>query len=98
VTTADVNALITGWQKEKTVNGVRVGDINTIRDGDLNFDGITDIADAYLLHQGLLAATGAGLDFSLLPTPEPSGLALAALALAGGAAARRRRGVGRYAG
>ena len=89
LTAADVTDFVDGWLTEKRVNGVRVGDMTTIRDGDLNFDGITDLADAHLLNQALLVATGQGLDFGLLPVPEPSTAAMAAtlFAFAGAAPA-----------
>jgi hypothetical protein len=91
LTGADVTALIGGWLSEKRVNSVRVGDMTTVLNGDLNFDGITNMADAFKLHQALLPATGAGLDFSLLPVPEPSSLTLAGMLLALGAMRSRRR-------
>lgn len=90
---ADINALVAGWSKEKRVDNVRVGDVLTIRDGDLNLDGITNLADVFLLHNALIAGTGTGFDFSLLPgasVPEPSTLALAVLLLGLGYGCRRR--------
>jgi hypothetical protein len=90
LTQADVNDFILGWLKEKTVNNVRVGDMTTIRNGDLNFDGITNLADAHLLNQALLVATGQGLDYGLLGVPEPSSLGLCIVAAL--AALGRRRG------
>jgi hypothetical protein len=92
----DVDALITGWRSENLVNGVRVGDINTLGAGDLNFDGTTNLADVHALHTALLSATGAGFDFARLNglgVPEPSSLALAALFVGGamGWSAKRRR-------
>jgi hypothetical protein len=70
---ADVNAFIAGWGSENFVDGVRVGDMSTILNGDLNFDGITDLTDGFLLHHALLAELGIGLDFSRIgqPVPEP---------------------------
>jgi hypothetical protein len=50
----------------------------------LNYDGIVDLKDAYIVHQGLIGAgSAAGLDFSLLGSslPEPTGAALAAIAM-----------------
>ena len=62
---------------------MRVGDKLTIRDGDLNFDGITDLADVFVLHNALLAGSGTGFDFSLLPggVPEPSTVVMLAIVL-----------------
>jgi hypothetical protein len=77
----DIDGLVDGWAKEKRINNVRVGDKLTIRDGDLNFDGITDLSDVFALHNALLAGTGSGFDFSRLPggVPEPSTLVLLAI-------------------
>ena len=92
----DVDALIAGWRSENVVNGVRAGDINTLGKGDLNFDGVTNLADVFELHTALVAATGAGFDFSLLnglAVPEPSSLALfgtMAAAFAGWSVKKRR--------
>jgi hypothetical protein len=91
VNNLDVTDFLAGWLKEKRVNNVRVGDITTIRDGDLNFDGITDLSDAFILHGALIAATGAGFDFSLLPVPEPATAGMAAFLMGASAAGRRRR-------
>ena len=38
--------------------------------GDLNFNGITDLADTFILHGALQEAGQLGLDFSLLTVPE----------------------------
>ncbi|HEY3391590.1 MAG TPA: PEP-CTERM sorting domain-containing protein [Lacipirellulaceae bacterium] len=81
---ADIDALVAGWFNEKRLNNVRVGDVQTLRDGDLNLDGVTNLADVFLLHDALLAGTGSGFDFSRLPggsVPEPSTLALSVLLL-----------------
>jgi hypothetical protein len=93
VDSEDADALIAGWeQPAKVVNGVRVGDKFTVRDGDLNFDGITNLADAFILHSALLGAGAGGLDFSRLgggTVPEPCTLAILAPMLF---AAVRKRG------
>ena len=85
VNNSDVTAFLPDWRKVRRVNGVQVGDWTSRQDSDLNFDGIVDLKDAYVLHDGLIAAGfGAGLDFSLLGTavPEPTGIALAAARIA----------------
>jgi hypothetical protein len=91
VNSGDASVFVSNWLSEKRVNNVRAGDLTTVDKGDLNFDGITDLADAFILHAALVAATGAGLDFSLLPVPEPSTLGLAACTLIASAGLRRRR-------
>ena len=48
--------------------------------GDLNFDGITDLSDAFLLHEALAAAGMSGaLNLNGLAVPEPSTLVLLSL-------------------
>ena len=78
---SDVDAFVAGWLNENLVNNIRVGDLDSRMAGDLNFDGITDLSDAFELHEAL-AAGGSGLDFSLLAAavPEPSTLLLLILA------------------
>ena len=82
---ADANALVAGWGSENLVDGIYAGDMTTILEGDLNFDGRTNLADAYLLHQALLAeGFSAGFDFSLLQhavVPEPTAMTLAVISL-----------------
>lgn len=80
----DITAFLPDWQKVRLVNGVQVGDWTSRQDSDLNYDGIVDLKDAYLLHQGLIGAGfTAGLNFSLLGTtvPEPTGAVLAAVGM-----------------
>jgi hypothetical protein len=93
VSQQDVTAFLPNWLSQHVINGVQVGDWNTRQDGDLNYDGIIDLLDATILHEGLLASTGTGLDFSLLGSdvPEPSAASLAALALTYIISQRRRR-------
>jgi glucose/arabinose dehydrogenase len=59
--------------------------------GDLNFDGITDLRDMYILHEALLSAGGAGADAAGSNVPEPSALAVSLLALLNVFAELRRR-------
>jgi hypothetical protein len=91
--TDDVTKLIQGYRSRRLVGGVQVGDWISRQQGDLNFDGIVDLGDAFMLRQWLVAATGFVLDLSVLNgagVPEPSSLALAAGSIALLAARRRR--------
>jgi hypothetical protein len=78
LTPADVTAFVAGWGSVNLVNGLRAGDVTTILDGDLNFDGITNLADAALLNVALDTLGLPALDASALPVPEPAKSALAA--------------------
>jgi hypothetical protein len=91
LTGADVTAFLAGWNNVKLVNGLRAGDMTTILKGDLNFDGVTNLADAGLLNAALAAAGLPALDVSALPVPEPSSPFVAASAACLAIAARRRR-------
>ena len=44
--TDDVSAFVQGWKYENLVNGVRVGDLTSRRNGDLNFDGRPEVGAA----------------------------------------------------
>jgi len=84
---ADRDAFITGWMRENLVNNVRVGDLNTLGNGDLNFDGITDISDLALMQAalpiaGLDAITAAELNGTAVPEPSAGLLLLVASLLA----------------
>jgi hypothetical protein len=74
---ADKTAFIAGWMNENLVNGIRVGDLASLGDGDLNFDGITDIRDLVIIQAelpiaGLSTITGA----QLVGVPEPATITL----------------------
>jgi hypothetical protein len=91
---ADKTAFIAGWMSEKRVNGIRVGDLETLGKGDLNFDGVTDVFDLARMQQALAAAgvaTIASGDLLGVAVPEPTCGWLAAAALASAAGRRRRR-------
>jgi hypothetical protein len=94
---ADVDALVSGWHMEKVINNVRVGDLTTFADGDLNFDGITDLRDAFSMIQALPGAgSGSGINASALfalagGVPEPSSLLLLTTSASLMLAAMRRR-------
>ena len=92
-TAADVTAFIAGWRSERLVNGRRVGDIISHGQGDLNFDGITDVRDLAII-QALLPPAGLPLITpAQLSVPEPAtaGLLLAALGLVARASRKSRR-------
>ncbi len=75
VNMADVTAFVADYGTVRRVNNLQVGDWISRQNGDLNFDGAANLADAFLLHQGLIGAGFAsGLDFSLLGSrvPEPA--------------------------
>ncbi|MGI9427478.1 MAG: LamG domain-containing protein [Bythopirellula sp.] len=72
--TDDVTMFVDNWLSTRTVNGVQVGDWVSRQNGDLNFDGIVDIDDAFALRTGLIASGLGTLDFDLLVAnvPEPT--------------------------
>ena len=79
--TDDVSAFVDGWRYEKTLNGVRIGDLETRNMGDFNYDGVVNLLDWQVLR--INHATGAaGVDLGelLAAVPEPSALLLAGLA------------------
>lgn len=82
----DIDAFVAGWLSD---NGYPLGDLASYGKGDMDFDGDTDLTDAYLLHEQLVAVGGPSL-FGALGVPEPSSIALlllGSIALIG----RRRR-------
>jgi hypothetical protein len=94
VNNADVTAFLPDWRKVRRVNGVQVGDWTSRQDSDLNYDGIVDLNDAFILHEGLiLAGSGSGFDFSLLGTvaPEPTSPVILVTGLLCVAGSMRRR-------
>ena len=87
---ADRQAFIAGWMEENLVNDLRAGDIMTIANGDINFDGITNLSDLVLYQQELVAAGLEPIDPSEL-VPEPSSISLFALVSIGLLPLLRRR-------
>jgi hypothetical protein len=97
IDSSDVDAFVDGWLSKNLLVGAHgtltAGDWNTWNNGDMNHDGITDLDDAFILHDALVLAGAGGLEFSRLvaAVPEPSTIVIALLSLAGiGAFARRR--------
>ena len=62
---------IAGWMSENLVNGLRSGDLATLSSGDLNFDGITDIADL-VVFQSALSSAGLSPITPAELVPEPA--------------------------
>jgi trimeric autotransporter adhesin len=96
LTQADKDAFIAGWMNKKVINGVQIGDLETFGNGDLNFDGITNIFDLAAM-QGALAGAGMGgiTEAELLgaTVPEPTSLVIVlSTALIMSSATRRGRG------
>ena len=100
---ADVDAFVASWLSSNgedlpfndgSNSDAGFGDINSLARGDLDYSGVTDIRDAFLLHQALVSAGAGALNFELLiaGVPEPSTGVLAAFAASGIAIRRRRRG------
>lgn len=83
VATDDVSAFVSYYGNRNLVGMLAIGDWNSRQEGDLNFDGLTNISDAIMLRDALLAAGSGSFDFGLLAgaaVPEPSASALALLA------------------
>jgi hypothetical protein len=79
VTTADVDAFIAGWLDRKVINGIQIGDLSTFEQGDINFDGITNIFDLAMMQSALAGAGMGGItaaDLLGATVPEPASLAL----------------------
>lgn len=94
VNSQDATALLANWRYTRRVNGIQIGDWQSRQQGDLNYDGVVNLSDAFVLHQSLMAATGTGFDFSLIPgasVPEPASICLVGMVLAVVASMRTRR-------
>ncbi len=92
LTPADKNNFIAGWMDKRLVNGFQVGDLISHAQGDLNFDGITNIQDLLLMQNALIGAgIGTITAGDLASVPEPTSVLLAILAVSPFAVGRRRR-------
>ena len=90
LTQADKDAFIAGWMDRKVINGIQIGDLSTFEQGDLNFDGITNISDLAIMQSALPGAgIGAITGDELLGVPEPATAALLLWALVGTSLCRR---------
>jgi hypothetical protein len=91
---ADKDAFVGGWMKSKVIAGFQIGDLETYQQGDLNFDGITNIFDLALMQTALAEAGAGGIteaDLFGVSAPEPASLALLLAPLVAAACARRKR-------
>lgn len=71
ITLADAEAFATNWLYEKTVNGLRVGDLETVVRGDFNYDGIVDLRDWEKLNAASPAMAAAAMS-RIQAVPEPA--------------------------
>jgi hypothetical protein len=83
----DVDAMVAGWLTTKTVNNIRGGDKTTYAQGDLNFDGITNLTDVQSMI-GLIGGSGSGSGIDIAPSSRwacrPSTVVLAIAAVDAG--------------
>jgi hypothetical protein len=91
----DVAAFIANWEFEQTINGIRVGDINSRLHGDFDFDGFVGLSDWNILRTHHVDAAalnlGALLAGNYIHVPEPATGTWLALSLAVLVGARTRR-------
>lgn len=91
---ADVSRFVSNWlTTPKRLNNAAIADLDSYRAGDLNFNGIVDLDDAFILHEGLQLAGSAGLNFELLTggtIPEPGTASLFVFGVASAAMLRGR--------
>ena len=85
--TDDVAAFVAGWGSSKSVSGFTntFGDLETRQNGDLNWDGIVDADDWFILRTEY---ANAGLPIVTVAIPEPASIAM--LLLSGAALLKRR--------
>ena len=75
VATDDVSAFIAFWNYQRRVDDIQVGDWISRQNGDLNYDGRTDLADVFLLRRALISLGSGSFSLSLLNShfvPEPA--------------------------
>ena len=69
----DIDAFVAGWMSQQLINGVPVGDLKSLKNGDVNFDGITDLADLAKIRQlnaPFAAAIATALEATAVPEPQ----------------------------
>ena len=71
----DVDAFVSGWRSTQSVNGVRIGDLNSLANGDANLDGTVDLLDWAIVNAASPAA-GSAIASALSGVPEPNTLVL----------------------
>jgi hypothetical protein len=94
ITIADVTAFAVNWQYRKVINGVQVGDLETVARGDFNYDGIVDLSDWERINDVNPAMAAAAMSL-IQGAPEPSTLGLSTAVALAAAGARREMAPGR---
>jgi hypothetical protein len=89
VTLSDVSVFVDNWLYQKSVNGVQVGDLETVARGDFDYSGVVDIADWRFLNDAN-PQLGAVAMAMIQSTPEPSSTLLVAPLVAALGLVRRR--------
>lgn len=86
----DVSTFASNWLFENVVGGLLVGDLSSRAVGDFNYDGRVDLGDWNILNDASPAMAAAAMSL-IQSVPEPTTLALMALALLGAVSPRIRR-------
>jgi len=91
VNLADVQAFAANWLSIKSINGLTVGDLETVARGDFNYDGRVDLRDWEILNAANPSLASVAMKLisgGSVPEPSAAMLAFAATAAAG---CRRKR-------
>ncbi|MBN1852123.1 MAG: hypothetical protein JW829_05335, partial [Pirellulales bacterium] len=86
----DVDAFVAGWFSKNLINGIPVGDLGSRHNGDLNYDGIVDLADWSILNAAN-PGIGSAAMACIQGVPEPATIALVSLLLFGSLSCRGLR-------
>ena len=89
ITFDDVAVFASNWLAGKEINGVTVGDLETVALGDFDYSGRVDIADWGMLNDANPQAAALAMRMIAFGVPEPASVVLLAL-MAAGSAVRRR--------